>query len=164
MRPKAKTRRNDWVQLGMGAGALLLPPLALGAALYSMLAPPDEDATRPAVAQAAVPEPAPAVLPVAKSADDGTRSVGRAPIQGESAQSTPAQIVPIQIGATTAAAASPPPGDAEGSAAPPAADNPPAAPKRPVHRRARPQEDPFPLKKWLQQMGILPPNAKDGRG
>jgi hypothetical protein len=163
MRPKATTRRSNWVQLGMVAGALLLPPLALGAALYSMLAPPAEDLAGSAAAKAAVPQPAAMISPAGKSADDVTRSPGRTPAASGSVPAVPAQGAPAQV--VTTAAVTSPPGDAEASAAPPAAENPPAAPKRPVHRRPRPQEDAFPLKKWLQQMGILPPNAaKDGRG
>jgi hypothetical protein len=46
------TERNHWAELSIGACALLLPPLALGAALYSMLASPDEDAARPTAAVA----------------------------------------------------------------------------------------------------------------
>jgi hypothetical protein len=60
MRPHTP-QRNHWAQLGIGACALLVPPLTLGAALYSMLASPDEGTARPAVAaaeaQAAEPEP-----------------------------------------------------------------------------------------------------------
>ena len=53
------TQRNNWAQLRISACALLLPPLTLGAALYSMLAPPDEGTARPgaaAGAQAVRPE------------------------------------------------------------------------------------------------------------
>jgi hypothetical protein len=140
----------------MGAGALLLPPLAVGAALYSMLAPPNEDVTRPADVQAAVPPPAAVVLPAGESTGDVTRSAGHGPIQGNPVPGAPVQFAT----APTANSA----GDAEGNAAPPAADNPPAAPKRP-HRRARSQQDSSPLKDWLQQIGILPRiNAKDGPG
>lgn len=41
-------RRDNWAQIRIGACALLLPPLTLGAAFYSMLATPDEGAARPA--------------------------------------------------------------------------------------------------------------------
>lgn len=37
-------RRDNWAQIRIGACALLLPPLILGAAFYSMLATPDEGA------------------------------------------------------------------------------------------------------------------------
>jgi hypothetical protein len=40
-------RRDNWAQVRIGACALLLPPLTLGAAFYSMLAAPDEGAARP---------------------------------------------------------------------------------------------------------------------
>src|SRR5262249_19443259 len=55
MRSKT-TQRNHWAQIGIGACALLLPPLTLGAAFYSMLAAPDEGTARPAAAQAVRPE------------------------------------------------------------------------------------------------------------
>ncbi len=60
MRPNT-TQQNHWAQIGIGAGALLLPPLALGAALYSMLAAPDEAPPRPGAAVAGSPviQPAP---------------------------------------------------------------------------------------------------------
>ncbi|HKD25847.1 MAG TPA: hypothetical protein VKC66_07995 [Xanthobacteraceae bacterium] len=41
------TQRSRWAQLRIGACALLLPPLTLGVALFSMLAPPDDGAARP---------------------------------------------------------------------------------------------------------------------
>jgi len=41
------TERNIWAQLGLSACAVVLPPLALGAALYSMLSVRDEGAERP---------------------------------------------------------------------------------------------------------------------
>src|SRR5262249_42558777 len=41
-----------WAHIRIGACALLLPPLTLGAALYSMLTSPDEGAARPPVAAA----------------------------------------------------------------------------------------------------------------
>jgi hypothetical protein len=40
-------RRDNWAQIRVGACALLLPPLTLGAAFYSILATPDEGAARP---------------------------------------------------------------------------------------------------------------------
>jgi len=42
------TQQNIWVQLGVSACALLLPPVALGAAVFSMLPMRDEGAGRPA--------------------------------------------------------------------------------------------------------------------
>jgi len=46
------TQRSRWAQLRIGACALLLPPLTLGVALFSMLAPPDDGAARPSGAAA----------------------------------------------------------------------------------------------------------------
>ena len=48
------TQRNIWAQLGVSACALLLPPVALGAAVFSMLPMRDERAGRPAPGAAAV--------------------------------------------------------------------------------------------------------------
>src|SRR6516165_5280114 len=54
------TQRDKWTQIRIGACALLLPPLTLGAAFYSMLATTDDSASRPhsaaAGAQVARPE------------------------------------------------------------------------------------------------------------
>ncbi len=52
-------QRDNWAQIRIGACALLLPPLTLGAAFYSMLATPDEGAARPhgAAAKAQVVRP-----------------------------------------------------------------------------------------------------------
>lgn len=46
------TQRKHWAHIRIGACALLLPPLTLGAALYSMLTSPDEGTARPPVAAA----------------------------------------------------------------------------------------------------------------
>jgi hypothetical protein len=170
MRPKA-TLRNNWVQLGIGAAALLLPPLALGAAFYSMLAEPDEVVTNPGVARVAAPSPPPP-LPVALPATVGaeppafqppalkrTEGVVRVP-ESLPGPGGPAQAAPVQV-AGTQAATSGQPADTEGGAMPPAADTPPtpAAPKRNAHRRAsRPQQDPYPVRTWLREMGIQLPN------
>jgi hypothetical protein len=40
-------RRDNWAQIRIAACALLLPPVTLGAAFYSMLAAPEEGAARP---------------------------------------------------------------------------------------------------------------------
>jgi hypothetical protein len=176
MRPKA-TRRGDWVQLGIGAAALLLPPLALGAAFYSMLAAPDEEVTRPAVAGALAPPPAaypaeggtePAAFqpPVAKLTEGPTPPPETRAWERLPGQDIPPQTGPIQVAVTSAAAVSPPADAVNGGGAPPAAESqPPApAPKRNVHRHApRPQQDPYPVRTWLQQIGILPRNSKDIR-
>jgi hypothetical protein len=168
MRPKA-TRQNNWVQLGIGAAALLLPPVALGAAFYSMLAEPDEVVTPPAPPPtAALPATAGAEgasLPSAgKLAEGAPQKWERPPVQG-----SPVQAAPIHVATVAAASAATinAPADAEGSAMPAAAETPAAAaaaPKRPVHRRQKPQQDPFPLRTWLQEIGILPRNGKDSRG
>lgn len=54
------TQRDKWTQIRIGACALLLPPLTLGAAFYSMLATTDDSASRhpsaAAGAQVARPE------------------------------------------------------------------------------------------------------------
>jgi hypothetical protein len=164
------TRRNaTWqnilAQFGIGAGALLLPPLVLGAAFYSMLAAPEEEVTRPGAVRAAPGAPliappatvaaAPAATvprPAGKPADEVTLTSERVPVQ----------VSPVQVAATPAAAVNLP-AYVEGSATPPAESPAPATAKRVVHRHARPQQDPFPLKNWLQQIGILPRNGKDAR-
>jgi hypothetical protein len=179
MRPKA-TRQGNWVQLWIGAAALLLPPLALGAAFYSMLAEPDEVVTRPAAAQAVAPAAAPPVAPpgmvgadAALQPSTGKLTEGappkreRLPVQGSRVQAAPIQATTV---ATAPPATISPPADVEGLATPPAAESPPAsavAPKRPVHRR-RQSQDPYPVRTWLQEIGqeigILPRNGKNSGG
>lgn len=137
-RPKT-SQRYTWAQLVMGAGALLLPPLALGAAFYSMLAP-DADAMR--AAQAAGNPQQQAILPLAPIAVVGPV---RTPPHGDATQ------VPVT-------AVNPPATD--GNSAPRA-----APPKRPPRRAAQqPRPDPHPLKTWLQDIGILPRNGDNTRG
>lgn len=183
MRPH-KPRRNPWVQFGIGAAALLLPPLAIGAALYSMLAGPDEDRSRPVqpVARpvaAVAPQTAVSEPPPGKPVDDAARPVDRempaqaAPVRfantpgtntpgaNTPGANTPRSNMPgANIPRVDRPAANPPPVDVEGNASlPPAAENPPAsAPKRPAPRRAR--QAPFPLKNWLQQIGNLLRNPR----
>jgi len=56
------TERNIWAQLGLSACAVVLPPIALGAPLYSMLSVCDEGVGRPpegAAAEARVTTPEP---------------------------------------------------------------------------------------------------------
>jgi len=163
MRPKA-TLRDNWVQLGIGAVALLLPPLALGAALYSMLAEPDEVVTPPAAAEAVAPPPAAPQPSAGKLAEGAPQKRERLPVQGRPVQAAPIQVATV---ATAPAATISPPADAEGGATLPAAESPTApaaAPKRTVHRRRQPQQDPYPLRTWLQEIGILPRNGKDSGG
>jgi hypothetical protein len=187
MRPHAP-RGNHWVQLGIYACALLLPPLALGAALYSMLAPPDDDASAPAAAQTALhdglqprrgddPRPsAPIGLPAALA--DGqvaavsgvspaanTPPIVSPPIEGmaqggdQRAAQGPAQGIPFRIAAPAA--------EGRVSAGLVPAEGPPkaaASPKRP-RRNGQPhqqqQQQTFSFKAFLQQIGILP---RDGHG
>jgi hypothetical protein len=167
MRLKA-TWQDNWVQLGMGAAALLLPPLALGVAFYSMLAEPDEVVTRPAAAQAVAPPPAAAAAPPAAFQQSAGKLTEGAPQKPERfpGQGSPVQAAPVQIAtvATAPAATISPPADAEASVTPPVPESSPApaAAKRPVHRRRQqPQQDPFPVRTWLQEIGILPRNGKD---
>jgi hypothetical protein len=69
------TQRNYWSQLSIGACALVLPPLTLGAAFYSMLASPDEGAERPAAAVTG----APAVRPEIKREAAQQRAISADP-------------------------------------------------------------------------------------
>ena len=113
MRPHV-TPQNTWTNIGIGACALLLPPLALGAALYSMLAAPDEGATHPVRAQAgtqaalphtpgpAAPIAQPAVAapvvgqpPVGKTADDAARAWDQVSVQDGPVPSN--QVGSIQV-------------------------------------------------------------------
>jgi hypothetical protein len=163
---RRNTTRSNWVQLGIGAGVLLLPPLALGAAFYAMLGPPDGGTADTAAVQtqAAVPdEPrhtAPAMIAAAPAV---TEPPGKSAADNAQDDRGPARAGPLQVAVTPAApggaAATP---AAAGAAVTPAADPPPAAPKRPAHHHAasRPQQqDPFPLRSWLQDIGLL---ARDG--
>jgi hypothetical protein len=182
MRPNA-TRRDHWAQLGIGAAALLLPPLALGAAFYSMLAQPDEEVKAPAAAQAAAQPPTPQAAagdepaalqpPVGQGVEAVARAWNQLVAEGSSVHTAPAPTGPIQantaeVAATPAAAVIPPADPAAGGVTPPAADSPPVPPTPPkrTHRQAprQPQQDPYPVRTWLQQIGILPRNAKDTRG
>jgi hypothetical protein len=97
-------QRDKWTQIRIGACALLLPPLILGAAFYSMLSAPEESAARPpgtaAKAQVVRPEllrdtaPARAISldrqpvaetpqpPIAVAAEPATESVVSVPAAG----------------------------------------------------------------------------------
>lgn len=74
-------RRDNWAQIRIGACALLLPPLTLGAAFYSMLATPDEGAAHPpgaaVKAQAARPE-SPRDTTQARAVSSDPRAVAQA--------------------------------------------------------------------------------------
>jgi hypothetical protein len=101
-------RRDNWAQIRIGACALLLPPLTLGAAFYSMLAAPDEGAARPrgtpAKTEAVRPDlvrdttPARAVGPDLQSAAQATQQVAisdqPAPQRGVSASPPDARQQP----------------------------------------------------------------------
>jgi hypothetical protein len=201
MRPNT-TQQNHWAQVGIGAGALLLPPLALGAALYSMLAAPEESPPHrgggvagspviapasqraagadeqppaiqpakitdaPAESRIAVPAPHAGMDAGSKSAEEVARIWEQVPVRSMPVQIAPAPIAPA---AAAAAATAPPPVEVESPAAGrPDAESPPApsAPpqKRAVHRSAQRQQQQsqqaYPLKNWLQQIGILPRNTR----
>jgi hypothetical protein len=167
MRPRA-TRQTDWAQLVIGC-VLVLSPLALGAALYSMLDPTDRDVMRSDGTDAVLPDngqPAPHTgLPVTAAGGPvaggqpppglPASAEGRAPVQAVTRDtSVPAAPMP-------AVTANPPAySSTEGAAtqSPPAA---PAAPKRSIRRNAQRQPQPQPqsdmIKTWLQQIGLLPP-------
>jgi hypothetical protein len=184
MRPHA-SQRNHWAQLGIYACALLLPPLALGAALYSMLPPPEDEPSPPAAAQAAGRDGplSSSSMGLSAAAADGQVAAGnriapsvngQLPIIGPPAagmaqrgdqQATAApgalQGVPFRVSAAPAVA---PAADAQASAAPVPAEGLPAAaapPKRARRNGPRHQPEQYPLKVFLQRIGILP---RDGRG
>ncbi len=131
-------RRDNWAQIRIGACALLLPPLALGAAFYLMLATPDEGAVRPpgaavkaqvvrpelprdttqAQAVSADPQPvAQASQPIAvadKPAPESRVSVSAASIRRQPAASSAEEIarvdsVPVQVTGVPPAGVNPPP-------------------------------------------------------
>jgi hypothetical protein len=137
MRPNA-TQRNHWAQVGIGACALLLPPLTLGAALYSMLATPDESTARSAVAasgaQAVRPESLRGTMqPSAAGSDPQPAAQATQPVAGKPApHEGPGSVhatdtrhavaagsgenaapvsdpVPVQLAAAPSARANPPP-------------------------------------------------------
>jgi len=58
MSESSTTQRNIWAQLGVSAGVLLLPPMALGAAVYSMLPARDEGGGRPVASAVTGGQPA----------------------------------------------------------------------------------------------------------
>jgi hypothetical protein len=114
MRPNV-TQQNPWAQFGIAACALVLPPLALGAALYSMLAAPEDGGTRPAGApvttQPALPDtPGPAALNteppkvgavvepvVGQSAEEVARKWNQILVQGTPGQVGPGQVTSGQV-------------------------------------------------------------------
>jgi hypothetical protein len=182
MRPHAP-RQTDWAQLGIGACALLLPPLALGAALYSMLAP--DDGTTPSAGSEAVlsdsrgQQPAspgtglPATASEASVAGTSVAGPQPAPPFAEGRvrlDQAPTPDMPIHIPAVPAVAVNPPayaeaPAEAPAVLPPivlPPAETPQAtaAPKRSVNRNAQrqqPQQQQDPVRTFLQRIGLLPP-------
>jgi hypothetical protein len=134
-------RRDNWAQIRIGACALLLPPLTLGAAFYSMLATPDEGAAPPPVAAvkaqgsrtelprdaaqaraASGPQPvaqAPQSIAVAGKPALGSRASGLAAgARQQSAEETArgVQPAPVQVaGAPPAGLQQPPQGQADGA-------------------------------------------------
>src|SRR5262249_23353004 len=100
-----KTWRNTWAQFGIGAGALLLPPLVLGPAFYSRLVTREEEVTRPDAVRAA-PE-APLISPPATvAAVPAVTAPGLAGKPAEEVAPTPervsVQVSPVQVAATPA--------------------------------------------------------------
>jgi hypothetical protein len=158
MRPRA-TRQTDWAQLGIGACVLVVPPLALGATLYSMLDPVDGGITRSAGTDTVLPDNG---QPAPQNGLPGGLVAGGRQLPGPSASAeggAPIQVVTRSISpaAPMPAAAAHPPAYAatEGATAPsPAAP----VPKRSVRRSAQrqPQQQDV-IKTWLQQIGLLPP-------
>lgn len=163
MRPNV-TRRNNWAHLGIGACALVLPPLALGAAFYSMLAAPDERAARPAGAQADIQATGPALIarPAKAEPELGEPPVGKSTEEvARKWDPVSAQGGPVQVAVPPAAVVNP----RTAGGAPPAVDGPPApaAPKRANRRHVqRQQQGEFALQNWLQQIGILPRSSAGG--
>jgi hypothetical protein len=97
-------QRDKWTQIRIGACALLLPPLILGAAFYSMLSTPEEGAARPpgAAAKAQVVRPellrdttqARAVSPDRQPVDETTQPIAVA------AKPAPESGVPVSAAGT----------------------------------------------------------------
>jgi hypothetical protein len=131
-------KRDNWAQVRVGACALLLPPLTLGAAFYSMLAAPDEGAARPpgaaVEAQVVKPElsrdatPAQAVSadpqPVAQASEPiavadkparGSRvsasaaGIRRQPAASSAEETARVDSAPVQVAAAPPAGVTPPP-------------------------------------------------------
>ncbi len=150
-------RRDNWAQIRIGACALLLPPLTLGAAFYSMLAAPDEGAARPPgtaaktevvrpelrrEARAVGPDPQPEALSMIANPDQpapepGVSASWPAPAEASRALLPRALVPPGQAfpqvppPAAQTPAAHPP----SAAAAPPSADGPAAPPAARKHAR-----------------------------
>lgn len=115
--------RNNRTQLRVGACALLLPPLALGAALYSMLAAPDEHTVRPAGPPAGTQAAQPIALAGETAFAESRSSVPAtgAPQEtgGRSAEdeARAPTSVPFQVASAFPAAVNPPAPDVDGTPA-----------------------------------------------
>jgi hypothetical protein len=138
------TQRRHWAHIRIGACALLLPPLTLGAALYSMLTAPDEGAARAPVAVAGAQAVQPELLRGAiQPSDTNPQPVARVaqPVADEPAPRRPAAgarhaavagsvedaarvsdpvpaqvVVPVQVVGPSARANPPPPANMGGTA------------------------------------------------
>jgi len=169
MRPRAP-RQTDWAQLGIGACVLVLSPLALGAALYSMLEPVDGDMMRSGRTDAVLPDNGQQAqqkeLPMTAAGGpvDGGQQLpglsasaeGRAPVQVVT-RGVAVPAVPMPAVAANPPAYAATEGAATPTQSPPAAA---AAPKRSIRRNAQRQPQPQQqdmIKTWLQQIGLLPP-------
>jgi hypothetical protein len=87
------TQRNHWAQIRICACALLLPPLTLGAAFYSMLGAPDDGTAHPVRAQTVRVESRHDPIQPRESTQDMAGASDRAPIavtSGTSAAANPA--------------------------------------------------------------------------
>lgn len=99
------TQRNHWAYFSIGACALLLPPLILGAAFYSMLASPDDgavagaSAVRPESMRATVQSRAPSADP--QPVAQATQPVAGTPAPAEGMAREPDSL-PVQVQVTSA--------------------------------------------------------------
>jgi hypothetical protein len=135
------TQRRHWAHIRIGACALLLPPLTLGAALYSMLTAPDEGTARAPVAAAGAQAVRPELPrgPIQPSTNTNPQPVARVaqPVADEPAPRMPAtgarhaavagsvedaarvsDPVPAQVAVAPSATANPPPPANMGGTAP----------------------------------------------
>jgi hypothetical protein len=202
-------QRDNWAQIRVGICALLLPPLILGAAFYSMLATQDEGAARHPGA-AAKAEVVRSELVRDRSAEEMARASDSVPVpvtvmpaagvnppspgEMDAAQGPPAvqPSWPAPAEASTAllpralipagkvppqtpprtitqasAAQAPSAADPAAGEGPPAASAAPASmthkharSEAPASRRNAQHRQEFSLKNWLQQLGVLPRNAR----
>jgi hypothetical protein len=147
-------RRDNWAQIRIAACALLLPPVTLGAAFYSMLAAPEEGAARPpgtaaktqvvrpellrdtTPAQGVGPGPQPAAPatqtfanPERPAPEPGVSASWPAPADASTALLPRALVPPAKALPQVAPPTAPTPAaHAPSAAAPPSADGPAASP------------------------------------